>query len=273
MNVAPKHDSASFATVSGYRGNYFNRFDRDSRRYDASATLAIAIPEGWGQHLMRAGGQLAQTTYDGIDASQSVIVTGATGSAIARIDYLGDTHVGADNTEIAGFLEDEWAPASNLTIRGGVRYAYERIAGEQTLAPRVDASFRPFEHGRTVIKGGAGIFYDKLPLNAADFASHQSRQITEYDGAGNPTEPSVRVEPHRGGRPSHPEQHRLEHRGRPDARERPARSRRLSPLHAVRSAHRQPEPRGRTLTLSSDGRSRVARVRGDAAPPVQKGGH
>ena len=32
MNVAPKHDTASFATVSGYRGNYFNHFDRDSRR-------------------------------------------------------------------------------------------------------------------------------------------------------------------------------------------------------------------------------------------------
>ncbi len=187
MNVAPKHDTASFATVSGYRGNYFNRFDRDSRRYDASAMLAIAIPEGWGQHLMRAGGQLAQTRYDGIDASQSVIVTGAAGSVITRIDYLGDTHVGADNTEIAGFLEDEWAPASNLTIRGGARYGYERIAGEQTLAPRVDALFRPFEHGHTVIKGGAGIFYDKLPLNAAYFASHQSRQITEYDGAGLPT--------------------------------------------------------------------------------------
>jgi len=68
-----------------------------------------------------------------------------------------------------------------------VRYGYERIAGEQTLAPRVDASFSPFDHGRTIIKGGAGLFYDKLPLNAADFASHQSRQITEYDADGNAT--------------------------------------------------------------------------------------
>jgi hypothetical protein len=186
MNIAPKHDDVSFTTVSGHRNNYFNHFDRDSRRYDASATLAIAIPDGWGQHLMRAGGQFARTTYDGIDASQPVIVTGAGGSPIARIDYLGDAHVGADNTEIAGFLQDEWAPAANLTIHGGVRYAYERIAGQQTLAPRVDASFRPFEHGRTVIKGGAGLFYDKLPLNAADFARQQSRRITEFDANGNP---------------------------------------------------------------------------------------
>lgn len=187
MNVAPKSDDLSLVTVSGLRNNYFNRFDRDSRRYDASATLAMSTVGKWGQHLTRAGAQFGQTSYEGIDASRTVVIARANGSVFRRIDYLGSSDVGANNTELAGFLEDEWAPSSQLTVHGGVRYGYERVAGDQTLAPRVDASYRPFKHGRTVVKGGFGQFYDKLPLNAADFARHQSRRITEYDTHGHTT--------------------------------------------------------------------------------------
>ena len=187
MNVAPKSEEASLVTVSGVRDNYFNRFDRDSRRYDASSTLSIAIPDAWGQHLMRAGGQFARTSYDGIDASYPVEITGAGGATLRRIDYTGSPSVGATNNEIAGFVEDTWGIASRLTIHGGARYAYEQIGGDQTIAPRVDATFRPFEHGNTLIKGGYGLFYDKLPLNAADFTTHQSRIITEYDALGQAT--------------------------------------------------------------------------------------
>ena len=188
LAIAPKYDAAaSRVTVSGYRSNYFNRFDRDSRRYDATSTLAIAAPGHFGDHLMRVGGQFSHTTYDGIDASSPVIVMRADGSTLRQIDYAGSSSVGADNTEIAGFIEDQWAISRFVTVNGGVRYAYERIVGDQTLAPRVDVSIRPFENGRTVVKGGIGRFYDALPLNAADFDRQQARRITEYDALGNAT--------------------------------------------------------------------------------------
>jgi hypothetical protein len=187
MNVLPKHDAASLVTVSGIRENYFNHFDRDSKRYDVNGTLAITVPDAWGQHLFRAGGQFARTSYDGVDISHPVTIARADGSTLRRIDYLGDGRVGASNDEIAGFLEDEWAVGSTLTLHGGARYGYEQIGGEQTIAPRVDASYRPFANGGTVVKGGYGIFYDKLPLNAADFDTQQARLITDYDVNGSAT--------------------------------------------------------------------------------------
>src|SRR5262249_3101992 len=152
MSVAPKYDAAEHITVDGARNSYFNAFDRDSRRYDASATFATAVPTKAGQHLVKAGGQFAHTRYDGIDPSQPVTMQLANGSTFRRIDYIGSSSVGASNTEIAGFIEDQWAVNPSVTINGGVRYAYERIAGDQTLAPRIDASWRPIEG--TVIKGG-----------------------------------------------------------------------------------------------------------------------
>lgn len=185
MNVAPKHDGWSLITVAGTRENYFNRFDRDSSRYDANATIAIARPTAWGEHLVRGGGQYARTQYDGIDSGLPVDITGANAASLAHIDFLGSAHVGATNTELAGFLEDEWAVASPLTLHAGVRYGYNQMAGEQTLAPRADITYRPFQSGRTVIKAGAGRFFDGLPLNAADFTQQQSRRITSFDAAGN----------------------------------------------------------------------------------------
>jgi len=184
MNVAPKSGEASLVTVAGVRNNYFNHFDRASRRYEGSATFTIAAPEAWGQHLVRAGGQMAHTTYTGTDASQPVLITGAGGATLRRIDFEGSGAVGASNTEMAGFLEDSWAVSQQVTLHAGARWGYEQIAGQQTIAPRADVAVRPFENGRTVIKAGVGQFFDKLPLNAADFASQQSRRITEFDADG-----------------------------------------------------------------------------------------
>src|SRR5262249_23932163 len=125
------------------------------------------------------------TSYDGTDASQPVVIARADGSTLRRIDYLGSAVVGAGNSEIAGFIEDEWAAGSRLTVHGGARYGYEQIAGQQTIAPPIDAALRPFEDGRTVIKAGIGRFFDKLPLTAADFERQQARRVTEFDAAGD----------------------------------------------------------------------------------------
>jgi len=180
MNVRPKHDAESLVTVSGSRDDYFNTFDRDSSRVDASSTLAVS----WSQHLLRTGGSFAHTRYDGIDQSGPVVMTRADGSVFRRVDYFGSPAIGAGNTEVAGFIEDQWAIGARAAINGGLRYAYEQIAGQQTLAPRVAVTFQPFSNGRMIVKAGVGRFVDKLPLNAADFAGRQSRRFTDYDADG-----------------------------------------------------------------------------------------
>jgi hypothetical protein len=197
MAFAPKHgEDTSFMTVAGLHQNYFNTFDRDSRRYDASSTLSISKPSAFGEHLIRVGGQIAHTSYDGIDNSSNVAITGASGQMVQQIEFVGasgvggsassvgGSSVGATNTEISGFVEDHWEINRFITLNGGVRYAYEHVVSEHTIAPRADISVRPFEHGKTVIKAGVGRFYDALPLNAVDFSTQQSRRVTEYDAEG-----------------------------------------------------------------------------------------
>lgn len=193
MNVQPKSGDAPAVTVSGVRGRYFNHFDRDSTRYDAASTLAVALPHAWGQHLVRTGGQLAHTSYDGVDSSAAVSVLRGSGSLLRQITYLGTGRIGSTNTEAAAFAEDEWAIGSRLTLQGGARYAYDAVAGQHTLAPRVNAALHVSKSGRTVVKGGIGRLYDKLPLNASDFESQQSRRIVDYDASGVPVSAALLV--------------------------------------------------------------------------------
>lgn len=184
VGIQPKTLDPSEITVTGVRRNYFNRFDRDSRRYDGSAMLTRSIDDRAGTHLVKAGASVARTSYDGIDASLPTLVVRADGSLAQRIDFVGDPTVHATNPEVAGFIEDQWTPLSRLTVHLGARYAYEGVAGDQTLAPRVELALRPLSGDGTVLKGGYGRFYDKLPLNAKDFTGHQRRRVTTFDETG-----------------------------------------------------------------------------------------
>jgi Carboxypeptidase regulatory-like domain/TonB dependent receptor/TonB-dependent Receptor Plug Domain len=189
MNVRPKQDGVSLVTVSGSRDNYFNTFDRDSQRVEAGSTLALLL----GSHLLQTGGSFAHTRYDGIDRSGPVEITRADGSVLRRIDYFGNPVVGAGNTELAGFIEDQWALGARITVNSGLRYAHEQIAGQQTFAPRVAVTVEPFGDSRTVVKAGVGHFADRLPLNAADFAGQQSRRSIDYDADGRVSSTSILV--------------------------------------------------------------------------------
>jgi hypothetical protein len=67
---------------------------------------------------------------------------------------------------IHGFVQDDWAVASGLTVNYGVRYDVERIsnvlhfgasADTNNVQPRVGVAWQVFP-GRTIVRGGAGIY-------------------------------------------------------------------------------------------------------------------
>ena len=51
--------------------------------------------------------------------------------------------------------------------------------------------FSPTKKGKTILRGGAGIFYDRLPLLAGDFTQNPTRQLTLFDTSGVPLGPPL----------------------------------------------------------------------------------
>jgi len=71
-----------------------------------------------------------------------------------------------------------------LKIEYGVRYDRNNVTSENNFAPRVSFAFLPVLDGRTVIRGGFGLFYDDVDMNVATFTQFQEQVLTHFGPDG-----------------------------------------------------------------------------------------
>ncbi len=112
---------------------------------------------------------------------------------------LGSTSWSFETADYAGYLANEWKPGHGLTLTLGARYEYERLPDTNStlvnaeiqetahlphdrdeLQPRAGLAWDIFGKGRTVLRGGYGIYYARVP-NATVFSA-----LTSTGAAGSP---------------------------------------------------------------------------------------
>jgi outer membrane receptor protein involved in Fe transport len=81
------------------------------------------------------------------------------------------------NTYFGVFAQDEWRIKPNFTMSYGVRYENESIIHDvNNFGPRAAIAYDPFKTGKTVIRAGAGIFYNRALLRTIDDFTLGARQ-------------------------------------------------------------------------------------------------
>lgn len=161
-------------------GTYFNSQQRASSRYEGLVELS-ALPGR--THVVKAGLGVSRESYDGATESLPVLIVRTDGSRAEEIDTAGAAALSRTKTEVLAFVQDAWTVRDRLTLQYGVRYDRDSIAGTHNVAPRIGASFAPTADSRTVVRGGAGLFFEKLTLGAASFDQLPARIVTR-DGSG-----------------------------------------------------------------------------------------
>jgi len=165
-------------------GGWYNRQHRDSRRYEALEVYSLA-PQKWhGTHSPKAGINYSHTSFDGTDISQPVTILRANGTRYQLIDFAGGGALSQTQNEYSAFVQDKWEVNSRLTFDAGLRFDRDQIGGDNNFAPRLGVVFLPTRSGRTVIRGGGGLFFDKIPLNIGAFSQYASQRVTTFAANG-----------------------------------------------------------------------------------------
>ncbi len=73
-----------------------------------------------------------------------------------------------DDTLYSLFAQDDIRLTNRLTLNAGLRYERQTFTDStKNFAPRVGFAFSPWDEGKTVFRGGYGIYYSQIPDNAA----------------------------------------------------------------------------------------------------------
>src|SRR5439155_11159602 len=144
----------------------------DTRGYDLQNTTTYYGRAG---HVLLFGGRFRSDRMDAFDASNfggtfefaSLSQFAASAPLIFRVNR-GNPNIAFSTYRANGFVQDEIRVKPPLTLTFGLRYDWQSTtADRKNFAPRFAFAFAPKKH-KTILRGGAGIFYDSLPRSATE---------------------------------------------------------------------------------------------------------
>lgn len=168
-------------------GNYFADQTRSASRVSGASTYAFAPLEGAGSHHFKIGGYFASSKHDGDIKERPIEIVDAAGRLLVNVTFPRIRSFEISDIEKSFFGQDHWILTQRLAVDLGVRTESQQISGAFRVAPRLGLSWSPLAHTGTVLRGGAGLFYDRVPLNVYGFNRFPDRHVTFYDGAGSIT--------------------------------------------------------------------------------------
>jgi hypothetical protein len=172
-------------------GSYFNDQDRTSRRSEWLTTYGFT-PIG-PAHLVKVGAGVTYESFDGFSTSRPVDIVRANGTLLEETAFVGGGRLSRNRWGVQGYAQDSWSVSPRVSVQYGARFDNDSFTGDVNVAPRGSFTATLTDDGRTIVRGGAGIFYDPVPLNVASFDQLQERTVTAFAADGVTPEGPARV--------------------------------------------------------------------------------
>ena len=193
---------ASFGTSSG----------SPTARYNRQFQLVDNLSRQMGAHSLRVG---ADSLYNDLTITYPRSIRGSysfsslasflAGSYSTFTQTFGDPVVSQTNPNVGFYVQDVWRALPKLTINAGLRYDLQFLdtinTDNNNISPRIGIAWSLTP--KTVVRAGAGLFYDRVPLrplanallssdNTTNFSTIQQQSVSlAFGQAGAPVFPYI----------------------------------------------------------------------------------
>lgn len=173
-------------------GHFFNSQQRDTATTQFIQTVSGTRHWWAGLHSLKVGLDLLHTDYTGSSVSRPVLIRRSDGVLSRRIDFEGPSRQSVQSTDAAVFAQDRLQLTPRWLLEFGGRLDRDGIAGGVTATPRIGTMILMDESGATLLRGGYGLFYERMPSVAGAFEQFEREIDTRFGPDGRtPIGPAV----------------------------------------------------------------------------------
>jgi outer membrane receptor protein involved in Fe transport len=183
-DVLPNSGAPYRLLVETTDGGFFIHQQRNTSRMEWQEIFQSHPHRFHGSHELRAGIDFAHSAYDGHEKCLPVEIVGVAGYPLERIQFGPFSNFSVDQNETAWFVGDKWTLSNRLTFDLGLRFDQDSVTGSINNAPRAGFVLALTSDGKTVLKGGAGIFFDRVPLDIPAFPHLPGRTVVGLNPFG-----------------------------------------------------------------------------------------
>ena len=180
-DISPQNFGGTYSFSGGLVGP---ALDANDQPIPATA-ISISSIERYRRTLIFAARPPAEIRALGGGASQFTLSAGEPQTTVSQFDF-------------GGFIQDDWKLRPNFTLNLGLRYENQsNIKSNLNFGPRIGFAWSPGggQQAKTVIRGGFGMFYDRvsenLTLNATRLNGINQQQFIVTNPSFFPVIPTV----------------------------------------------------------------------------------
>ena len=183
-DLTPQNNNPYQLLIDTTEGGFFTRQARHTSRVEWQEIYQAPRWHLLGTHQVKAGINYAHAELSGAETFRPVQILGTRGVTIEQIAFTPGTSFSLAENETAWFVTDEWALNSRLTLSPGLRFDNDSVTSSSHLAPRLGFLLALTRDGKTLVKGGVGVFYGRVPLFLPAFTQMPGRRVTIFNEAG-----------------------------------------------------------------------------------------
>lgn len=149
-----------------------------------------ALSWSLGKHTLRLGVDVPDLSRRGLEDSTnfqgsftfSSLQDYVDNSPFSFVQQAGQNKVIFWEKVLAGFILDDIRLRPNLTVSLAARYDWQNyFHDDNNISPRIAFAFSPLHHPKTVIRGGAGVFYDRTGAQPIfDLLRYDGQRLRQY---------------------------------------------------------------------------------------------